>query len=116
MQQGFQVLPLDVVHEHIGPFEFFIGKHLVDMGQCLVLESLEHLCFKSKAFEVSPARINHLFECKYMFLSMPLSDQVHSTKPAPTKQAFYDIALSSRMWYGGPNREYCLFLQHTAPL
>src|SRR5260370_25012099 len=115
MQQGIQVLPLDVIHEHIDPFEFFIGKRLVDMGQSPVIESLEHLRFKNEVIVVSPARINHLFERKYMFLNVPVSDQVDSTKPTSTKQSFYDIAASSRMWYGGPNREYRLFLQHAAP-
>src|SRR5260221_2036851 len=106
MQQGIQVLPLDVIHEHIDPFEFFIGKRLVDMGQSPVIESLEHLRFKNEVIVVSPARINHLFERKYMFLNVPVSDQVDSNKPTSTTQPFYDIASSSSIRYDGPYSAY----------
>ncbi len=85
-------------------------KHLVDMGQCPVVEPLEHPCFKEEALAVSPARINHLFERKQALLDAPIPDQVDSAKSTFTKEAFYHIAASIGMLYGGSNRESHLFL------
>ena len=79
-EQNIQVSSLDVIHEHIYPFEFFIFKRLVNMGQCPVIESLEHLCFKDEVFAVAPARINYLFESKQTLLDTPVPDQVDSAK------------------------------------
>ncbi len=85
------------------------------MGQCPVIESLEHLCFKEEALAVSPARINYLFERKQALLDMPIADKIDSAKPTLTKEALYRIAASTGMLYGSPNWERCLFLQQAAP-
>src|SRR5260370_12401547 len=108
-EQNFQVSSLDVIHERIYPFEFFIFKRLVNMGQCPVIESLEHLCFKDEVFAVAPVRINYLFKSKQTLLDTPVPDQVDSAKSPFTKKAFYDIAFSIGMLDYGSNGERHLF-------
>src|SRR6266516_5973496 len=97
-KQNVQILSLNVIHEHVYPFEFFILKHLVNMGQCSVIESLEHLCFKYEAFAISLVRINYLFESKQALFDMPIPDQVNSAKSPCTQKTFYNIAISIGMF------------------
>src|SRR6266568_4472617 len=109
-EQNVQILSLDVIHEHVYPFEFFIFKHLVNMGQCFVVESFEHLCFKCEAFAISLVRINYFFESKQVLLDIPIPDQVNSAKSPFTKKTFYNIAFSIRMLDCGSYWEHHLFL------
>src|SRR5207245_11394305 len=109
-EQYVQILSFDVIHKNVYPFEFFIFKHLVNMGQCSVIESLEHLCFKYEALAVLLVRINYFFESKQVLLDMPIPDQVYSAKSPCTQKTFYNIAISIGMFDRGPNGEHHLSL------
>src|SRR5712692_8178090 len=113
--QDFQVLSLDVTHEHIHPLEFVAFEHAVHAGQGRVIESFEELPFKDEAFTVALVRVDQLFEGKQVLLDSPIADQVDRTGLPLTKQTFDGIAVSRGVSYDSSKFECQLFCMHVVP-